>query len=852
MSYCPACGAALPGAAAFCSNCGASVTSPVQVLPPAPPAPPAPPTAPQPPTGEQPPTPFPPLVVPYPPAPARFDVPPAGWPGAGPPPAPGVPAPAPAGPGWFATFPWKDLVPAAWQSAAILGVLLLVTTVLVAVADGVWLPDGKHGDLGIWLSIAVLLISLAAGGSISGEISVGGEESAIAAYGNAGVHAMPFLLTVLLLAPIVFLVRRAERRAPAPRLTQIMHAATHGLSAAILIGFACLFVRSSRDIDGVSVRFGPDIAVSMFTALLLVGAASWIARATVAPAPIRPVLRELLHTVRLVTRQFVYVLIGAVVAGVVVLATHLDDLADSAGSLFGFLAAAAAALPAGALLILGVPVSASGTGNVSGLFSMVLGERLSGGTREASYGIVTDPSRWTLLLVVPVLATVWAAARSVLSRPVGEWRPRIDRGVVAGTAGVAALLFLVVAVAQRASASMTVGGGPDEDSSIGTYAAHAGPSLPAALLAGLCWGALAALAMRWAPSVALAVPKLITGLPGRIDDSWRPVLAGHAAPPPGVYSPRMAKLVAAVAAVLLLVVGLGVMAVSVIGSTFYSPSRAAISYLEAIGAGEAGDALSVLETLPEAGDRSLLTDQVLRSDGVVRPTGVRATSTDRSGDDVTVKVSFNLGAEKQEMSLLMRDDPERARFAGMPHWRIATAPGRIGNGYAESNFLTTVAGKPIGQSSAAFPGAYRATVSDPSGMYESATSTVVVTDGQVDVDDVTLTISQQAQDSVTAAVNAQIDTCVSNPDGVNCPFSKYDTPDYAYAKTITFTLVSQPVVRVVEGEGGLVVETVTNGQVKYDSIMSDSYFEDQHGTLSFDADASVDLSSAAGPAVSFR
>ena len=825
MSYCPACGASLPGDAAFCPHCGASVASAVQVLPPAPVAPPIPMSSPYAPVADQPPAPFPPLVVPFITGPAApFPLPPDR-------------------PGRLTAYPWRDLLPAVWQSAAVLGALLVVTTVLVAIGSAIWLPDGQHGDLGIWLGVAMLLIGLAAGGSITGEMGVDG------AYGSAALHAMPFLLTALLLVPIVLLARREERRRPASRLTQTARAATHGLSAAILIGFAELFATISRDIEGEPARVGPDIAITMVTAFLLVATASWLARASATALPARPVLRELVHATRLVSFQLVYVLIGAAGAGVAVVATHLageDDLGDS---LAGAIATGAAALPTGALMILGVPVSASGTASSSGVLSTIFNGGLPGGARDWSYGLITDPSRWSLLLLIPVAATVWAAIRSVLSRPVAEWRPRVDGGVIAGTAGLAAALFLLVALIQRASASVVIGAEAGEDASIGSYAVHAGASLPAAVLAGLIWGALAALATRWAPSFALAAPGVVTRLPGRIDDSWRAVLDGRWAPPPAVFSPVLANRIVAAFAALVVLVAVGATAVSVMGSTIFTPSRAAVSYLQAIGRGDAGAALAMLDTRPPADDRLLLTDTALRTSGVVRPTGVRAGSTDEDDDRATVQLTFKLGAADHEISLPMYADPQRKHAAGLPEWRVTSALGRIAAGTTGSGLSTTVAGVPIGESLAAFPGVYPATVTDPSGMYQSADTTVAVTDAQEDVDAGNLALSEQTKNAINAAVHTQIDACIGGATNVSCPFAAYDIPGYYDAEILTFTLVKRPVIRVVESYDTVAVQTVTEGQFAYDFTMEDA--DNMRGTRSLRADGAVDLSLPSAPTISF-
>lgn len=777
MAYCSACGNQLPPDAAFCPGCGKSAV----------------------------------LVADrgLRPGPVPEALPMLAYPHAGP------AAPFPARPP--ALF-FKDLVPSAWQAAAVFGGLLLIATALAGLADSIVQDAGDHGNLGDWLGRGMLLISLGAGGSADGKLT------SEYVSGTASLHVMPVLMVLLLVMPVVLLARRTESRQPAQSaLVHLARAGTHAFVLAALAGFGGLLATATSQVDDVRVVAGPNAASTTLLTFIIVGAASFLARATVSREPFPPAVREILATVSLITRFWLSFLVITLLAAPLLLLTDVPAAVT--------LIAVLVALPTGALVLAGVPVSADFSTGLTGL-ARLLGSESPSGPHDASRGLITDPSRWTLLILVPVLALFVMAVRHTVSHPAAEWRARLRGGAVAGLAAAFAASFFTVALAQQLVFTAALDGGIAG----GSVDTRGGPSLAGSVLAGLCWGALAALVLRWAPSFALAAPRL-TRWTGQVDQSWADILHGRAEPPAGVLPPRAARWITAAAAVLVVLAGLMVGAQAVVSTVVYSPGKVARAYLQAVGSGNAKQALALFASPPA--NAAMLTDAVLKADGVQRPERVRTLSTSKEDDNASVQVAFDLGGAEHRMELTLHADPDEKRSGLFPDWRITSSLGTFQNPYTEGGFSPSIAGLAIDGEAGLFPGRYPVAVTDPSAMFEIEPTDVAILGTVADFSMPAATLSTAGKSRIADAVVDELRDCTASEFSYGCPFDAFDVPSYQdEGVDVQFRLETKPYVDVMIRGDGIVAEVT--GAVAYTETMYTG--PDEVGTIPLSATAEIDLS----------
>jgi uncharacterized membrane protein YqgA involved in biofilm formation len=744
------------------------------------------------------------------------------------------------------SVPWREIVPAVQHSAAVFGAVLVVLTAIIGVIAGLGLPEGHRGDLGVWLSTAIVLIGLALGGTAETVVTAGGE------FGGRGVMELrfvPLLITAALLVPVAVLAFRQERRRPAagPALRWV-RAGAHGLAMALLVGVAGALGSVSNpygmteDSEGVTVEAGLSVVLTLVVALLVTTLVSAAARFAAVPGgprtqPYRDALRLL--ATPLVVLASVAAIGGLVLVGVGV-AQDADDFGSNPAAVGAAVAGVLNLLPVGVLMLLGVPVTAGVDGGATGA-AAALGRFLDDvPAGPVRYGLLNDPSWWSLAVLVPLILTVVVAVRFTLRRPVWLWEPRVSPGALARTAGFAVLGCLLLAAIGRATLSVSMRGEAIGAAGPGAagLAGYAGPSFAGALLAGLVWGLALAAVLRLVPSVALLAPGLARGLAGRVDESWRPVLDGFVPPPAGTLRRRWVGLAgAAVAVVVLLGVGAAVV-VRIASTTVFGPGPAAVAYLEAVGRGDATAARAMFAEPPAAS--GLLTDAVLKSPGVVRPVGVTEKSTEVTDDSATVTLDYTVAEAKQSLTVRLTPVAGESRYGVFDVWKIASAPAQVDAGYEEP-LPVTVAGVAVepGADLAAFPGRYPIAVADPTGMYAATRTELLVAGAPVEAAAAT-NLSAQGRTAVQKAVDASLDECARStaPSNYGCPFDLYDVPASVFATAVQYTIVARPVVDVVLGDYGIQVRTVTQGRVSYSA---DRMFEggQQTGEITFDADGSA-------------
>jgi hypothetical protein len=275
----------------------------------------------------------------------------------------------------------------------------------------------------------------------------------------------------------------------------------------------------------------------------------------------------------------------------------------------------------------------------------------------------------------------------------------------------------------------------------------------------------------------------------------------------------------------------------VVGAVVYAPGKAAHAYLQAVGRGNAKQALGLLESPPA--DPSMLTDDVLRAAGVQRPESVRTLSTRKDGDDATVQVSFRLGGTEQRMAVALHADPDDQRHGLFPNWKITSPLGTFQNPYTDGGYLPSIAGHTISGEAALFPGRYPVAVTDSSGLFDVKPTDVVVLGTAADFVPPESTLSAAGKSRVADAVLQYLRDCTTSAYSYGCPFDPYDVPSYRdEGLSVRFRLETKPYIEVmVRGDG--IVADVT-GAVAYTETKYSG--PDETGTIPLRATATIGLS----------
>ncbi|MDR7275971.1 hypothetical protein [Catenuloplanes atrovinosus] len=680
-----------------------------------------------------------------------------------------TPAPASTPPAATPALRWRDLFSGAWHGAAVTVTAGAVLTAVFATAAATLLR-GSDSDLAGWLTAAVTLIGLALGGSLSAGADL---LPGVAVVADLRLQVLPVLLTVAIAGPLAGLAIRDERLRPSPVRGALLArtAITAGTVTALVTGAGVL--NAVQSVDGrVTAGLAPlPTAVPVFALVIAVTVA---ARLTVTPAVAPRSLRPLADAAALLGRFTVALLLGTAVVGVVLAAT------GSHWAVLGGLVA----LPSALLVLLGVPVTVS----VPSMVEVVDGLTL-----------VTRPSWWSLLLLVPAVAALVAAVRHALARPVGA------RTSAAATIGLTAASVTLLAVAGRVTAEITFA------------SVEAGPSLLGAVIAGLVWGGLLAASARVAPDLALLFRSAAETMP--VHDSWRAVFFGTARVRTGVIVATAAALV---------VPALALTGIVVVNRSEFGPDRVALAYLRAV---SRGDAAAAMAERTGTASGPLLTDAVLRATGVTRPDDVRIVSTVVDGARAQVATSFTLGGEEQLLTLTLAS--EERRYGLFDRWRVVSELGAVS--VTDAGMPVTVAGVTVsaGRMLPAFPARYPLAVADPSDTYRATRTTVVVLGGTAEVAAEPV-LSASARDRITDALEAGLSACTARTDPfmTDCPFDLAGT-QLVMVDRVTYDLRRPPHVDLHGSE----VVTTSSGTVDYRASMLDG--TERTGTIEFNVTGSA-------------
>ncbi|MFI5841203.1 hypothetical protein ACIA8K_16035 [Catenuloplanes sp. NPDC051500] len=650
-----------------------------------------------------------------------------------------VAGPGPTDPDEDGSLHWPHLFSGVWHAAVVLAAALAAVTTVVAlimVQQPASAPPTYFSD---WLATAVAAIGLALGGGPAG-----------VDLGSVTLHAMPILLTAGIAGPLAGLAMRDERRRPSPALGALV---TRSVVTAGAVAGAV----------GFAAGLSPVPAVTF--ALVLV--VTLVARATASPAAaperLRAVVRPVSDALALAGRFGVTLLIGAGLTGAV-LAVVTGSSPTQAGT-------ALTVLPSLVLALLGVRVvAAEPAGTVS---------------------LVTDPSWWTLLLLVPAGSVLVAAVRHALSRPVGA--PRRPLATTAVTTAAVVLAAL----------------------------AGAGPAPAGAAVAGLVWGVLLALTVHVAGDLALVSRRLLTPA----EPSWRALLYGTAR--------ARAWAVTAVAATLVLPV-LAVGGVVLTNRSVFGPDRAARDYLAAVSAGDAAAALALRGDSPGG---PLLTGAVLRAPGVDRPENVRVVTGTVDGGTATVTASFTLGGETQVMTMALAAGARR--YDVFDEWRVVSGLGTV---TPDSALPVTVGGVTLdgGVTVAAFPARYPMALADPAGTFSAERTSLLVLGGATTAAP-GARMSEQTRELVKRALDDRLSACAARTDMFmfDCPFDLRAAHIF-FARSARYTLQRTAQVELrAATQGGVDLVTTTPGTVEYRAMMPDG--ADETGTVDYTVSGTATL-----------
>lgn len=293
--------------------------------------------------------------------------------------------------------------------------------------------------------------------------------------------------------------------------------------------------------------------------------------------------------------------------------------------------------------------------------------------------------------------------------------------------------------------------------------------------------------------------------------------------------------------------------VDVIEWRFFRPQATITGYFVALADRDGARASRLLAS----SDQEILDMTALRSDDYTPPTDVRVDTVETEDDTATARVGFTLGGQRQEMTMSLVRDQDRA--AGLfPRWRIVDGTYQV-NVYVVGVPSVVLAGVTVpiteaGEAATAhvFPGDYVARLpKHPLLVAEPVTVRAGVQRGAGGGAEMVPSVSPGAREQAERQVRQHVDDCaaktVLDPDG--CPFSTYS---YGDARDVHWKIITYPSVSVELDSyrtGMIVVRTVQPGVAKAtwrEVYVSTAYPEDYED--SFTVSGTV---VASGDAVTF-
>jgi len=431
--------------------------------------------------------------------------------------------------------------------AAVCGVLF----VAVAVATGIFAPEGHHGSPADWLRTSVVLLGMGVHAPAELHVAYAGGQGVVA-NANAVVAATftPLIVTALIAFGCFWFARRTERRlgsenvkvaATASVLTAAVFAVTAALLALLGSGRPGFSLTESLSLDGsTTLSLGANPWYLMFAALVLTSTFTFLGRTTalarargvtlshLVPAKVSPWLTDLRAAKNLILGAAAVTVFGLACIlgwfGIQTLITSDPAAAASFSSaqipgpgakeVIGAILAIALLLPnlvvAGVGLALGGTLGYSSSGSAGG--SMLGSESwvgdLSNGIGLLNGGVPTT----AYLILVPMLFMALAVGiRATVQRaPHEAYGPHVWR-----TASLFAGAWVLPALLVRMSASLSGNAAALGEMGDAAGGAAIGLGVFSILIVALLWGTIAPLGGALiARFVAAALPRPISFLGG--------------------------------------------------------------------------------------------------------------------------------------------------------------------------------------------------------------------------------------------------------------------------------------------------------------------------------------------------
>lgn len=514
----------------------------------------------------------------------------------------------------------------AFALAASLVLMALVVLAIALEADGSSGGD-PSGDIDIKVIGTLVGIPFQiAGMALGGSIGLGDDEFAL------HLFAPPLFITAVFVLAVMWLSRRSERAAPTSSTVERAILAGCGALVTAVVAVVATRVLAMRDDD--LVMHAATLGLFLWT-LLLAGVAAFAGRqsvhASLWPRWAPPDVRRGVHLVTQHVLAWVVLLVPIAVVWMLV-----DSGLDAA--LYALVWGPTLALGAFAMGHVGAVTAAGETA-----FAWDLG--------------------WFPGIVLPVMAVLFTLVASL------AWHLRRgqDRDWLANPASwatlpilyaVGALLVCMVSTVRLSGALFGVDGG----------ITYSGAYWLIPVLA--VWGAVTEALSRFvAPALAGSLPRGVA----------RRLATGPAHPlPPAPTGPAQRiplspadKARARKGLIAVAVVGgaglLGVLVVSIVGSTLADPEKRAEAYLDAVVAGDLDEVLELAPVDDDEASPALLTDEVYAA-ADDRITGYEITDVEELGDTITVTVDLEGPEDGDDVELTLTPDGKRALF--FDDWKV--------------------------------------------------------------------------------------------------------------------------------------------------------------------------------------
>lgn len=766
------------------------------------------------------------------------------------------------------------------RALAAAGGVLLVT---VALAAGIFAPEGHRGSPADWLRTTAIILGLGVHAPAELHIAVTGGLGVAA---NASVVAAatftPLIVTGLIGFCCFWFARRTERKvssenikvaATASLLTGAVFAGAATLLALLGSGSPGFGLTDTLPLDGsTTASLGANPWYLLLAAFALAAACTFLGRmATLARAP-GVTLNDLVpaRVVPWLTdlRAAKNLMLGAAAVTVFGLACFLgwsgiqalfaSDPVSAASSsaaqipgpgakeVIGVILAIALLLPN--LVVAGVGFALGGTLGLSvsgGASSSLLGS--DSWVRDLGKGIGLlnggVPATAYLILLPMLLMALALGVRSAVQRAPDEaYGPHVWR-----TTALFAGAWVLPALLVRISVSITGNAAALSESGETFGSATAGLGLFSILIVALLWGTTTALGGALiARFVAAALPRPISLLGGSdLDPEWRLLLAAAVLARGGKIPDRLAaaaeevcdgvrpqslpldvrpkrdRRLAIGAASLVTLVVAGTIGYGVVQDNVYGPEATVREYFSAVAARNVPAALDLLDASTSNGlDKSLLTSAAMRK----VPSNVSVGTVTVTGDQATVTVNQTLdGTATQATFTLTREGSAGVIFDA---WRLKSPFTQLTistNNVAASSSLT-VNGVVAAGTHPVFPGVY--TVAQPkSGVYQATDTRVSSTGEGSGTATLNGKLDPRVQKAADQAVRKLLDACAKSVDAApaGCGFSYDVSTNYGDAVTdVRWSIISYPTVSVDDNPDGTIsLTTDAEGMAHVTAVSTD-------------------------------